>query len=60
MGFPGGSVVKNPPVNVGDQVRSLDQEDSPGEPIQYSGLEIPIDRGAWRATAHRVAELGRA
>ena len=26
-GFPGGSVVKNPPVNVGDQVRSLDQED---------------------------------
>ena len=27
MGFPGGSVVKNPPVNVGDQVRSLDEED---------------------------------
>ena len=27
MGFPGGSVVKNPPVHVGMQVLSLGQED---------------------------------
>jgi len=33
---------------------------SPGEgngyPLQYSGLENPIDRGAWLATVHRIAE----
>ena len=33
---------------------------SPGEengnPTQYSCLENPMDRGAWRATAHGVAE----
>ena len=33
---------------------------SPGEgngnPLQYSCLENPIDRGAWWATVHRVAE----
>ena len=27
-----------------------------GNPLQYSCLENPIDRGAWRATVHRVAE----
>ena len=35
---------------------------SPGEgngyPLQYSGLENSIDRGAWRATLHGVAESG--
>ena len=25
-----------------------------GNPLQYSRLENPIDRGAWRATVHRV------
>ena len=33
---------------------------SPGEgngyPLQYSCLENPIDRGAWRATVHRIAK----
>ena len=33
---------------------------SPGEgngnPLQYSGLENPMDRGAWQATVHRLAE----
>ena len=32
---------------------------SPGEgngnPLQYSCLENPVDRGAWQATVHRVA-----
>ena len=27
-----------------------------GNPLQYSCLENPKDRGAWRATAHRIAE----
>ena len=27
-----------------------------GNPLQYSCLENPIDRGAWQATVHRVAE----
>ena len=33
---------------------------SPGEgngtPLQYSYLENPMDRGAWRATVHGVAK----
>ena len=28
----------------------------PGNPLQYSCLENPMDRGAWRATVHGVAE----
>ena len=27
-----------------------------GNPPQYSCLEIPMDRGAWRATVHGVAQ----
>ena len=27
-----------------------------GNPLQYSYLQNPMDRGAWRATAHRVAK----
>ena len=27
-----------------------------GNPLQYSGLQNPIDRGAWRAAVHGVAE----
>ena len=27
-----------------------------GNPLQYSCLENPMDRGVWPATAHRVAE----
>ena len=37
----------------GTQVQSLGREDSPGEgngnPLQYSCLENPMDRGAWSA-----------
>ena len=29
-----------------------------GNPLQYSYLENPMDRGAWQATAHRVAKNG--
>ena len=27
-----------------------------GNPLQYFCLENPIDRGAWEATVHRIAE----
>ena len=41
-------------------VQLLDQKDSPGEgdgnPLQYSCLENPSDRGAWWATVHEVTE----
>ena len=29
-----------------------------GHPLPYSCLENPIDRGAWRATVHRVTRIG--
>ena len=57
--FPGGSVVKNLPAMQETQILSLDEEDPPGgshgNPLQYSCLENPLDRGAWWATVHRVA-----
>ena len=41
-------------------VQSLGWEEPPGEgssnPLQYSCLENPMDRGAWRATVHGVAK----
>ena len=41
-------------------VLSLGREDSPGgghgNPLQYSCLENPMDRGAWQATVHRVTK----
>ena len=53
-GFPCGSAVKNPPAIQETQeiwVQSLGGEDS----LQYSCLENPVDRGAWWATVHSVA-----
>ena len=53
-GFPGGSVVKNPPANAGDAGSiSGSGRSSGGEncnSLQYSCLENPMDRGAWKAT----------
>ena len=63
-GFPGGSVVKNLPTVQETQVWSLGWEDPPGEGngnlLQYSCLENPKDRGAWRATVHGVAKVSGA
>ena len=57
-------VVKNPPANAGDVRDSGSIPGSGRSPggghgnsLQYSCLEIPMDRGAWRATVHGVAEL---
>ena len=57
-------VVKNPPATTGD-IRDVGlipgSGRSPGggrgNPPQYSCLENPMDRGAWRATAHGVAKV---
>ena len=46
--------------NAGDQSLIPRSGKSPGEgngtPLQYSYLEYPMDRGAWRATVQAVAE----
>ena len=59
-GSPGCSVVKNPPANAGDLGLILGSGRSPGEgngnPLQYSCLGNPMDRGAWEDTLHGVAE----
>ena len=60
MGFPGGSVVKNPPAHAGDPGSIPGSGRSPGEgngnPLQHFCLENPMDRGAWWAAAHGVAK----
>ena len=59
-GFPGGSVVKNPPANARDASLIPGWKRSPGEengnPLQYSCLGNPMDRGAWWAKVHGVAK----
>ena len=51
MGFPGGSVVKNLPANEGDMNSVPGSRRSPaerkGNPLQYSCLGDPMDRGDW-------------
>ena len=58
-GFPVALVVKNPPSNARD-IRDTSSIPGPGRfpgnPLQYSCLENPMDRGAWWATVHRVAK----
>ena len=60
MGFPGGSVVRNPLANAVDVGSVHGWGRSPGggnsNPLQYSCLGNPIDRGAWQATVHGVAK----
>ena len=59
-GFPGGSAVENLPVNAGDPGSIPEWGRSPGggngNPLQYSCLENPMDRGAWRPSVHGVEE----
>ena len=59
-GFPGGSVVKNPPAKAGDMGLIPGLGRFPGEengnPLQYSCLENPLDRGVWKAIVHEVSK----
>ena len=52
-GFPGGSVIKNMPANAGDMDSTSESGRVPGggngNPLQYSCLDNPMDRVAWRA-----------
>ena len=62
-GFQMALVVKNLPAHAGDMT---DRGSIPGlritpgfghdNPLQYSCLENPVDRGAWQATVHRVTQ----
>ena len=57
-------VVKNPPANEGDTrdaglipgSRRFPGEGN-GNPLQYSCLGNPTDRGDWRATVHGIAKV---
>ena len=56
-------VVKNPPANPGDLKDAgliprsgKSPAGGHGNPLQYSCLENPADRGSWCATVHRVAK----
>ena len=55
-----GSAVESLPVVQEIQVRLLGWEDPPkkgnGNPLQYSFLGNPMDRGAWPATVHGAAK----
>ena len=59
VGFHGGLVVKSPSASAEDNGSTCGSERCPGgrhsNPPQYSCLENPMDRGAWRATVHGVA-----
>ena len=62
-GFPGGASGKDPPANEGDisDVGLIpgwerSPRGGPGNPLQYSCLENPMDRGAWWPTVHGVTD----
>ena len=59
----GGTSGKDPPANAGDvreagSIPGLGRSPGGGHgnPLQYSCLENPMARGAWRATVHRVTK----
>ena len=63
LDFLGGSAIKNPPANVEDLGLIPGSGRSPGEgngnPLQYSCLGNPMDRGAWHAAVHEVTKRVR-
>ena len=60
VGFPGGSMVMNPPANAGDTGSIPGLRRSPGvgngNSLQYSCLGNSMDREAWWATVHGMAK----
>ena len=60
--FPNSSVGKETVCSAGDLGSIPGSGRSPGKgngnPLQYSCLENPMDRGAWQATVHGVARVG--
>ena len=55
-------MVKNPPANAGDKRHEFNTwvgktpRGVHGNPLQYSCLESPMDRGAWGAAVHGVSK----
>ena len=60
-GFPHDSVGKESACNAGDLGLIPGSGRSPGEgnsnPLQYSRLENPMDRGTWQATDYGIARV---
>ena len=62
LGFPTGSVVKNPPADAGDEKKlrfnlwGRCPVRGNGNPLQHSCLENSMDRGTWWATVHGVSK----
>ena len=60
MGFPSSSVGKDSAYNEGDlgSIPGLGRSSGEGNdnPLQYSCLENPMDRGAWQAAVHGVTK----
>ena len=60
VGFPGGSVVENLPASAGATGSIPESGSSLGEgkgnPLQYTYLGNPRDRGAWQPTVHGVTK----
>ena len=60
LGFPGGSDSKESACKAETWVQSLGREDplekEMATPLQYSCLENPLNRGAWRDAVHGVAK----
>ena len=58
--FLGGSVVNNPPTNARDMGLMPGLGRSPGEgnrnPLQYTCMGNPMDRGTRQATVHRITK----
>ena len=58
--FPGGSVVKNLPVDAGVVGLIPGSGKSPGKgnsnPLQYSCLRNLMDRGVWPVTVHKISK----
>ena len=62
MDFPPSSVGKESACSTGDpdSISGLGKllEEGNGNPLQYSCLEIPMDRGAWQATVYGMGRVG--
>ena len=60
MGFPGGSMVKNPPANAGDVGLVPELGSSPEKKMVTHSTFLPrnpMDRGALQATVHGVSNM---
>jgi len=61
--FISGAVVTNSPASAKDMGSitrwGRSPEEGNGNPLQYSCLENPMDRGAWRVTVHGVKKSWR-